>query len=148
MKKSVFFSNGNLAWEIRRYPNIISETGCLGVLEFGNEIDFSVKRMFFLRNIDKDAVRGLHAHEELKQVILCLKGSFKLTLDNGQVREEISMVADDRCVFVDGKVWREMESFSEDAVMLVLCDREYRFDKVIRDYKVFEKNLKSIGDGI
>ncbi len=148
MEKSIFFSNGETAWEIKRYPNVVDESGCLGVIELGEQLDFSIKRIFFLRDIKDGAVRGLHAHKELKQIIVCIKGSFVLTLNNGDIKESISMVADNRCVFVDGRVWREMKGFSEDAVMLVLCDREYRFDEVIRDYAVFEKNIKSMIDDV
>ena len=35
-----------------------------------------------------------------------------------------------------------MKFFSSDCVVIVLCDREYRFDEVVRDYDVFIENIK------
>lgn len=140
---SVRFTNGDVAWEVRKFPINGDKTGELGVFEFAKDFDFNVKRVFFLRNISTGQGRGFHAHENLKQLVVCLKGSFIMKLDNGSTVEEILMRADNTCLYLDGKVWREMREFSRDAVMVVLCDREYRFDEVVRDYQRFTENLKA-----
>ena len=139
---SVSFSNGEIAWELRRYPIYSDESGELGVFEFAKDFDFNAKRIFFLRNVSSGQGRGFHAHKNLKQLVVCLKGSFLMKLDNGVTVEEFQMRADNTVLYLDGKVWREMRNFSRDAVMLVLCDREYRFDEVVRDYQRFTENLK------
>lgn len=138
------FSNGKIAWHLKTFKTVVEETGELGVIEFGKEFDFLVKRTFFLRNIKDSVVRGLHSHKELKQLIVCLKGHFTINLNSGVNQESFKLDDSSNCLFVDGKVWREMLDFSQDAVMLVLCDREYRFDEVIRDYSEFQKNLKEV----
>jgi dTDP-4-dehydrorhamnose 3,5-epimerase-like enzyme len=144
MKCKSIYPNGDVAWELSQHSGIIEQTGDLGVIELGKDFNFNVKRVFFLSNIAKNEERGFHSHKELKQLILCLNGSFTITLDVGSQRDEIKMRADNNYLFLDGRVWREMRGFSEDAVMLVLCDREYRFDKVVRDYGKFKKNLISM----
>jgi dTDP-4-dehydrorhamnose 3,5-epimerase-like enzyme len=135
------FKNGKLAWKFVDFPKIDEPSGVLSVLEYGAEIDFLPKRLFFLRDIDSSSSRGFHAHKKLKQVLFCAQGSFTLELDNGLERQTIYLDQNSPALFIDGKVWREMHSFTKDAVMMVLCDREYRFDSVIRDYQEFKKNI-------
>jgi hypothetical protein len=141
MKSKSIYPNGDVAWELSQHNCIIEQTGDLGVIELGKDFNFNVKRVFFLRNIAENEERGFHSHKELKQLILCLNGSFTIMLDDGSRCEEIKMRADNNCLFLDGRVWREMKDFSKDAVMLVLCDREYRFDITVRDYDEFKKDL-------
>jgi dTDP-4-dehydrorhamnose 3,5-epimerase-like enzyme len=139
------YKNSEVAWKTIEFPKLCNETGELGVVEFGQQIDFEVKRVFFLRNISKESTRGAHSHRSLKQLILCVNGSFSLILDAGNKVDTILMTPDSPAVFVDGRVWREMKHFSDGAVMLVLCDREYEFDEVIRDYDLFKENLEKEG---
>lgn len=137
----VNYKCGKLAWKFIKYSCIEEPTGCLSVIEYGKELDFVVKRVFFLRDIEIGAARGFHAHEELKQFIICAQGSFTINLDNGENKYSYTLTPNSPGIRVDGKVWREMESFSSDSVMIVLCDREYRFDSVVRDYSDFKKNI-------
>lgn len=142
--ETVNYKNGKLAWKFIQYPCLEESTGTLGVIEYGKELDFSIKRMFFLRNVEIGASRGFHAHEELQQFIICAQGSFTIRLDNGEKKYSYKLTPNSPGIRVDGKVWREMESFSSDSVMIVLCDREYRFDKVVRNYTDFKKNIERI----
>ena len=141
MQSKSLFANGQLAWELIQYPVLTEPTGNLGVVELGKEFNFNIKRAFFLRNVQSDQIRGKHSHKELKQLIVCLSGSYSIALDNGEMVETLQMDETNQCLFLDGKVWREMSEFSDNAVMLVLCDREYRYDEVIRDYSQFKQIL-------
>lgn len=143
---SSHFQNGEIAWEVRNFRLVKDETGELGVAEFGKEFNFYIKRTFFLRGIGANDSRGFHSHKDLKQVIICLSGSFTIKLDQGNEKQEIKMTSNNNCIYLDGKVWREMHSFSEDSIILVLCDREYEQDCVIRDYNEFLVNLKEVNN--
>lgn len=140
------FTNSELAWQFSTFPVVEDESGMLGVVEFAKEFDFNVKRVFFLRKIASGEQRGFHSHKDLKQLVICLSGSFVIKLDNGKEVEEVLMKADNACLYLDGRVWREMHSFSANAVMVVLCDREYQFDEVIRNYDEFKENIKALTD--
>jgi len=143
-RKSSTFINGELAWQFNSFSVVREESGALGVLEYAKDFDFNVKRVFFLRNIACGEHRGFHSHKDLKQLVICLHGTFVIKLDNGIEIKEFEMEADNTCLYLDGKVWREMHSFSENAVMVVLCDREYQFDEVIRNYDNFKENIKAL----
>ena len=140
------FKNNEVSWELQNYPLVQETTGELGVLEFNEQFNFLVKRMFFLRNIKDDSSRGFHSHRELKQIIICMSGSFMITLDNGLLKQTIEMNEKNNYLYLDGKVWREMNKFSGNAVMLVLCDREYKYDQVIRNYGDFLVNLGEVNN--
>ena len=140
------FRNGEISWKLEEYPLFKENTGQLGVLEYMKNFTFLVKRIFFLRKIELNALRGEHSHKELQQVIVCLHGSFELEVNNGLKKQIFYKNESNKVLYLDGKVWRTMKKFSNDAVMLVLCDREYRYDEVVRNYDMFLNNLKEVND--
>ena len=142
------YDNGEESWRSIEYPVVTESTGELGVLEYGKELDFVVKRVFYLRDIKEGSIRGMHSHKNLKQLIVCLNGEFTIELDNNREKIQQRMKANGSCLYVDGRVWREMKDFTENTVVMVLCDKEYRFDEVVRERSVFEKNLDGINNEI
>ena len=71
--------------------------------------------------------------------MVCLTGSLEIHLDNGYEVDKICLDETNSCLYLDGKVWRKMINFSSNALLLVLCDREYKFDDVIDNYDSFKK---------
>ncbi|MBP8250264.1 MAG: WxcM-like domain-containing protein, partial [Chitinophagales bacterium] len=63
-----------------------------GALIFG-EIDkhlpFQPKRFFTVFDVPSREVRGEHAHLELHEFLICLRGSCVLALDDGEARDEV-----------------------------------------------------------
>lgn len=126
-------------WVKTEMDHFYDHRGSLSVAELGKHFDFQVERIFYLTNVTQDEMRGDHAHLDLKQFVICVAGSFKIELDDTSKIEVIEMSNNGCGLFIDGLVWRKMWDFSADAVMLVLCDRVYSQDKVIRDYTEFKK---------
>ncbi len=124
-------------WALTSIDHIQDDRGNLSVAEFGKHFDFRIERIFYLSNIGQNEQRGNHAHEELNQFILCVSGSFDIELDNGKFKNNYTMSNNGTGLFVDGLVWRTMTNFTSDAVMIVLCDRVYNDDIVIRDYEEY-----------
>lgn len=129
-------------WKLIKLDRIQDPRGVITIGEFESHFDFEVKRFFILSDNSENKVRGEHAHLELEQIILCTSGSFTIELFNGEERESIEMKANGNALHLPGLVWRKMYNFSEGAVMLVLCDRVYAEDKVIRSYEEFKKEIK------
>ena len=138
MNQNHYFKNGDLAWELRDYSTHIDETGTLGVLEHSSDFNFNLSRVYFVRHVKNSETRGNHSHENLKQIIFCAHGTFDLTLDSLDKKVTIHMEADNKAVYVDGRVWRVMNNFSTDAVLFALSDRNYKDDNVIYDYEKFK----------
>ncbi len=128
-------------WCLINIDEVIESTGTLRVAEFEKHFDFKAERFFVLTDILEDEKRGDHAHKELKQLIICLAGSYTIELDDGNSKQTIHMKKGRQAILLDGLVWRTMTNFTSDALMLVLCDRIYANDEVIRDYELFKNEV-------
>ena len=119
-------------------PNFGDERGGLVAIESNQSIPFEVKRLYYIFNtVNKP--RGFHAHIDLKQIAICLKGSCRFILDNGYIKEEIILDSPTQGLIIKGLTWREMHDFSEDCVLLVLASDHFNESDYIRDYKQFKK---------
>ena len=118
--------------------------GNLIIAESQKNIPFKIKRVYFINNLfNKKALRGLHAHKKLEQVIICVNGYFDLTLDDGENRQKIK-IKNEGCygVKIGPKVWRVINNFSKDCVILVLASEHFKPDDYIRNYEEFLNYVK------
>lgn len=113
------------------------ERGCLTVVESMKSIPFEIKRVYYLTKLSSDLPRGFHAHKELEQVAICLSGSCKVLLDNGQEKQWVVLDSSSKAIRIEPMVWHEMKDFSRDCVFLVLASEHYDESDYIRDYKNF-----------
>ena len=132
-KLTHFFSDECLAWHVLPVNTIKNETGKLTVLEGKQHIIFETRRIFFIHEMQRDAVRGKHSHIELKQILICVNGQFDLHINDGREKQKFTMKAGSHAIYLHGRIWREMRNFSENCVLAVLCDKEYEDDTVIYD---------------
>ena len=115
------------------------ERGQLVALEECRDIPFEIKRVYYLYDTGENVTRGYHAHKNLKQILVCVKGSCKILLDNGKEKETVLLEKPYEGLYVTSNMWREMYDFSPDAVLLVLASELYNEDDYIRDYDEFLK---------
>jgi hypothetical protein len=113
--------------------------GTIGVLESGDGLPFSPRRVFAVFDVPSRQVRGEHAHRRLHQVLVCVKGSCSLLVDDGQRREEIRLDRPTLGVHLGPLVWGVQFDFSADAVLLVLASARYDPADYIRDYEEFRR---------
>ena len=119
------------------FPPLGDERGCLVSLEAKKTIPFDIKRIYYIFKTKDDVVRGLHAHKVLKQVMICITGSCKIKLDNGQSSETVILESPVKGILVEGLIWREMSNFSNDCVLLVIANEHYDESDYIRNYDDF-----------
>ncbi|MBF4365237.1 sugar 3,4-ketoisomerase [Vibrio anguillarum] len=119
------------------------DRGSLVSLEDDKNIPFTIKRVYYLYNTKSGVRRGFHAHKELKQLAVVLKGSCRFLLDDGSEKIEVLLDNPEQGLFIDSFVWREMFDFSEDCVLLVLADKFYDEADYIRDYDAFLAEIKA-----
>lgn len=113
------------------------DRGLLISLEQDKNIPFQIKRVYYIFNTKKDVIRGFHAHKQLKQIAIAVKGSCRFLLDDG--KEKVSFLLDNAAqgLLIDSYIWHEMSDFSEDCVLMVLADDFYEESDYIRDYDEF-----------
>ncbi len=122
------------------------DRGQLIALEEFKEIPFDIKRVYYIYDTKAGVRRGFHAHKNLEQVMLCVKGSCKIHLDNGSETEEILLDSPQKGLYVNNDMWREMYDFSPDAVLLVLASENYDESDYIRDYNKFLDYINKAGN--
>lgn len=115
----------------------IKDEGYLSFMEERNHIPFSIKRIYYIFDVIKNAVRGKHAHKKTKQVLFCIRGSITIILDNGQDKESITLNKPNEGIFLDTMMWHEMVAFKKGTVLLVIASDIYKPEDYIRDYREF-----------
>lgn len=120
------------------------ERGQLVALEEKKDIPFEIKRVYYLYDTKKDVRRGFHAHKSLEQILICIHGSCKILMDNGEEKKIVLLENPYEGLYINNAIWREMYDFSEDAVLMVLASDYYNEDDYIRDYDEFIEYIKQI----
>ena len=119
------------------------ERGQLIALEEFKDIPFKIRRVYYMYDTGEGVVRGCHAHKNLQQILICIHGSCKIKLDNGEETSIIPLDKPYEGLFVSNAVWREMYEFSPDAVLMVLASELYDESDYIRNYDEFLKYVNT-----
>ena len=119
-------------------PSIVDEKGALGVVEALRDVPFEIKRIYFITSVSPGISRGFHAHKNLHQLAVCLKGSCRFVLDDGK-GDKVEYILDHSSMglLITNVVWREMHDFTSDCVLVVLASEYYEESDYIRDYEDF-----------
>lgn len=118
------------------------ERGQLVALEEYKEVPFKIKRVYYMYDMSPGIVRGRHAHKNLQQILICIHGSCKILLDNGNEKKVVPLEKPYEGLYVANNMWREMYDFSTDAVLMVLASELYDENDYIRNYDDFLNFLK------
>lgn len=111
--------------------------GNLTVVENGQTLPFDVKRVYYLYDIPGGESRGAHAHKHLSQLIIAASGSFRVTLDDGNVKRSFFLNRPYQGLYVKPGIWRDLDDFSSGAVCMVLASEVYDKGDYIIDYNEF-----------
>ena len=126
------------------FQTLGDDRGSLIVIEEGYNAPFDIKRVYYIFETKEGVERGFHAHINLKQIAIAVKGSCTFVLDNGYKREGIKLTNPNQGLFIEGIIWREMKDFSSDCVLVVLASEHYDESDYIRDYNKFIKEVKNV----
>ena len=124
-------------YELVNFKTLGDDRGSLIAIEEGYNAPFEIKRVYYIFDTKKGVERGFHAHKNLKQMCIAVKGSCTFIVDNGNKKEEILLDSPNKGLLIEGLIWREMKNFSEDCVLLVLASEYYDESDYIRDYDEF-----------
>lgn len=111
--------------------------GDLSVVENGNIVPFSVRRVYYLYDVPGGESRGGHAHKALYQLIVAASGSFSVILDDGKNKKTFDLKRPYQGLLVVPGIWRTLEDFSSGSVCMVLASERYDESDYIRDYGLF-----------
>lgn len=123
--------------QLIRLPMVKDLRGALTFGEVEQHLPFTPKRFFIVHNVPSKEVRGEHAHLELHEFLVCLKGSCSFVLDDGKFSEEVTLNNPTIGLHIPPKVWRVHYKYSPEAIMLAFCSDIYNAKDYIRDYDEF-----------
>lgn len=123
-------------------PQIHDPRGDLTFVEGRNHIPFHISRVYYLYNVPVDSERGGHAHKDLEQVVFALSGSFRMKIDDGRGQRDYWLRDPRKGLYISRMIWREMDSFSQGAVCMVLASHPYDEADYYRNYDEFLAELK------
>ncbi len=98
---------------------------------------FSIKRFYYIKDVSQRFDRGHHAHKDLLQLFFAMNGKYELFLDDGKNKRSTLVKDNGNSALVGPGIWREIRSFSENAICLVLASEKYDEDDYIRNYEEF-----------
>ena len=123
---------------------IVDERGGLTVGEMPAEVPFSPARYFAVFDVPSQELRGEHAHKRCQQFLICLHGSCRVLLDDGEQRCEVTLDRPDVGVFMPEMIWGTQYRYSPDAVLLVFASRTYEAKDYLRTYEEFQIELEKM----
>ena len=101
-----------------------------------NNIPFEAKRLFFISDVPKDAVRGRHFSRTSQFLYVVIRGTCKVELDDGLEKEKHILNVGDGLLFTKN-TWMILSEFKDDAILCILADTEYRKTDYSEDYEEF-----------
>ncbi|AXB30244.1 sugar 3,4-ketoisomerase [Vibrio campbellii] len=122
------------------------ERGSLISLEQNKNIPFDIKRIYYIYDTQSGLSRGFHAHYDLEQVAICMKGSVTFLIDDGTTKERVTLSSPDVGLHIKGLKWREMHDFSEDCVLMVVASDFYDEADYIRNYSDFLLAVENVNN--
>ena len=113
------------------------EIGYISVAQAASNVPFEIKRVYWIYQTPESVERGNHAHKNTLQLLICVRGKIKITLENRQ-RKVVEFVLDNpnQGLFIPNYYWRKLHFF-EEAICLCLSSSEYSEEDYIREYQEF-----------
>lgn len=123
------------------------DRGSLVAVESEQDIPFAIKRVYYIFGTKEGVERGSHAHKNLQQLVVAVRGSCTMALDNGHEKTEFKLNDPTQGLLIGSMIWRVMKDFSEDCVLMVFADHHYSEDDYLRNYADFLTHISETPNG-
>lgn len=115
-------------------PLIQDSRGSLSFAQYDEALPFLPRRYLIVFDVGEGETRGGHAHKTAHQLLVCVKGSCLVSLDDGNTRDEVWLDRPELALYIPPKIWVTQQQFSRDGVLMVLASEVYDPDEYIKDY--------------
>lgn len=119
--------------------------GTLLAIEAGTEVPFEIRRTFIVSGVPAGEERGVHAHHDCEQFLVCLQGSLSAIADTGHSREIFELSSPSVGLYMPSLTWGTQFNHSPDCVLLVLASARYDRADYINDYDEFLREVAARG---
>ena len=128
--------------KICELPIVHDVRGNLTVVEGGDQVPFSIERIYYLYDVPGGSERGGHGHRKLEQLIIAMSGSFDVLVHDGYAEKKFTLNRSYRGLYVPAMSWRVVNNFSSGAVCMVIASRKYEKEDYIMDLDEFIAAVK------
>jgi hypothetical protein len=126
--------------KIINFPKIQDPRGNLTFLQNPSQIPFEIKRTFWTYDVPGGEMRGGHAYDIQKEIIIALSGSFDVVITNlDGTTEKYSLNRSYYGLYLPARTWRHIENFSTNALALHISSEMFSQNDYIRDFEDFKK---------
>ena len=119
------------------FPKIFDDRGNLSFIESENHIPFSIKRSYLIYDVPGGEIRGGHAFIQQKEMIIALSGSLDIIIFDGKKEKIFSLNRSYYGLYIPCGLWRHMENFSTNALVLVISNTFYNENDYVRNKKKY-----------
>jgi uncharacterized RmlC-like cupin family protein len=85
--------------------------------------------------------RGGHAFREQEEFVVALSGSFDVVINYGSYEEKFHLNRSYFGIYIPKGLWRHMENFSTNSVVMVLSSTPYSESDYIRDFDEYKTSI-------
>jgi hypothetical protein len=114
-------------------PHADDDRGTLTAIEEA-ALPFEIKRIFYMHRVPEGRGRGAHAHRYTQQIVIAVAGSFAMDVSDGLRTETFVLDDPNRALYLPAMTWVRLHGFHPGTVALVLCDRQYVPEHVVRGW--------------
>lgn len=118
------------------FKEIGDSTGKLVVA--GDELNFDIKRVFWIYDVEEGGQRGNHANIASKKIVVCLKGRVEVELEDlhGE-KSYYTLSRKNEGLLIPVLYWNRIR-FLDGAVLMCIASEEYNEADYIRNYEEFK----------
>jgi dTDP-4-dehydrorhamnose 3,5-epimerase-like enzyme len=105
--------------------------------EYPKDLPFNPVRFFVINNVPTGATRGNHAHKSNEQLLVCLTGSLKIKIHDGEKWETFVLNSNSKALYIPPGHWGELTDFQANTQLLVLASEPYSPTEYLTDFADF-----------
>ncbi len=114
------------------------EYGDLVWLQEDRPLPFTPRRIYFVHDIPAHARRGGHAHREISELLVVVRGAVTVTLETREGEQlEFRLESPRQGLYLPAHWWRELVDFAADSCLLVAASGLYNESEYIRTKSEF-----------
>jgi hypothetical protein len=112
--------------QLIQLPKITDPRGSLSFIEGERHIPFKIRAAYWLYDTTAETMPASYAYRGQHEFIIAISGSIEVMLDNGTDKRRCPLNRPDVGLYVPNTVWRQIETRSTDAVVLILTSQPSR----------------------
>ena len=118
------------------------KSGNLIPFSFKKDLPFKPKRIFIVYG-KKGYVRAKHAHYTCKQYIVVISGRVEISFENKNNKSKLILGNKKNFGFLSKPLtWIKVKFLTNQCIIMVFCDKEYKYSDYITSYKKFLNIIK------